>query len=776
MFLETLTITPLAAGLPAPSDWLWRPMVPPLHLVGVAAVLVGLAIWAYARTLRDRPWSSAALLAMRLIVVAALVGLVMGPSVPAPAPAGRSRPRLDILVDTSESMATRDLGTATRLGAAQGAWLTDEMLGKLDAVCDVSFFAFDRSIRPVASEALSAPVEALATGRRTELAACISQRVAQSRARASDVALLVLSDGHDTDDHPLQPIALRAKARGIPIHTCCFGGPTRQKDLVLTARPAQRCLLTKARGAIRVRLDQVGLGEVIAARQKAGNPLRVHAQCEQDETTITRPVRFARQRSTTVELPVRHEAGGEYAYRVWVDSLDEEIEDGNNAQHVFIEAVEQHIAVLLLEGEPFWETKFIARALRKDARVQVTQISQVAAEKTVVIIGGEQPAADASPYPPKTLNDLAGYDVVILGRGLERLLSAALLEQLPQYVADRGGNIVFARGRPYDPTTASGRQTARELAVIEPVVWGQGLRHHLALASTAAGRRTFLGQLTDTGDARALPGFDVMPAVARVKTGTMVLARGVAPSRAASDPEQSDPPALVRMPYGRGRIVSILGEGLWQWGLQSVAGGAEGAAPYETFWSALVGWLVMGSDFRPGHDVALLPGRTSVRAEQDLLVQAVCKTVPEGGFRPTVRWRRPDGSEQTLALAEADGRADRHQGTLTTTQAGVHTLVLDAPQCTPSRIRRRFSVYDVSVERLHAAANPEALRRLATDSGGQVFLPNQADRFAAELGGLFSREHLRSGPRYIWDRWAVLVVLLVWAGAEWILRKKAGLL
>jgi hypothetical protein len=94
----------------------------------------------------------------------------------------------------------------------------------------------------------------------------------------------------------------------------------------------------------------------------------------------------------------------------------------------------------------------------------------------------------------------------------------------------------------------------------------------------------------------------------------------------------------------------------------------------------------------------------------------------------------------------------------------------------PAEQEQRFSVYDVNEERLNTTVNPMPLKVLAEHSGGEFFEVDQASTFVERL-----RRHrlsLEAPPQteFVWDDWRYLVLLLTWAGAEWIARRRVGLL
>ena len=81
---------------------IWQPMISPQRIGGMMAVMAALAIVVYARSMRQNPWISTGLLAMRLAVLAALATLLMGPSAAPPPRPKALRPYLHVLVDTSQ--------------------------------------------------------------------------------------------------------------------------------------------------------------------------------------------------------------------------------------------------------------------------------------------------------------------------------------------------------------------------------------------------------------------------------------------------------------------------------------------------------------------------------------------------------------------------------------------------------------------------------------------------------------------------------------------------
>jgi hypothetical protein len=488
------------------------------------------------------------------------------------------------------------------------------------------------------------------------------------------------------------------------------------------------------------------------------------------------PVQFNGRRVVELKVPVKQDESGQYEYAVHVDPLDGEVETNNNNQSVFCNVTRQRIKVLIVEGQPYWDTKFLAQSLRKDDRVEVTQITQLSTRKRETIITRSE---DTAPTVPTSSNEFAKYDVVILGHDIQNVIDAEQAALLREFVSSQGGHVILARGIPYDPNDVEGRRIGEQLSELEPVNWGDGVDRDLSLALTSSGRTslwlssTKMG--TDVEGAMArLPGFTIMPRIADEKPATVVLLRARGRSAAPST-DENGAPALATMSYGRGSVVAILGEGLWQWSLLEKQR-HDLAGFYDLFWSNLVRWLAMGGDFQPGEEVSLKLARGSVYIGDPMTIDVVYKLAPDSEAHPAVIVTDPTGKATEVSLHRLPGRDPRFRATINPPTAGVYHVALHTPELKPQTQECGFSTYDVSLERLETSANPMAMAVLAEHTGGEAFKPNQADLLMDKLERRRLATIVPIEPEYIWDKGVILFILLLWVGLEWIVRRKAGLL
>ncbi len=448
---------------------LWRPWMPVLSITGICVVLAATAVFACWRTWSRAGKRSLALLAMRLVAILSLSILLLGPSREIPRSSSEELPTLSVLLDTSQSMTTPDCGPISRIAHASTTALEPELLAKLSQSVRIDFSGFDTTVRTLPLDDLRSRPNEFALGRETNLAEAVTTVL--GRTRTGD-ALLVISDGRDTSGEPIQRAAAAAATRGIPVFSMPIGGASSAPDAALVAFAMQDSLLPNETGNLLVRIYQSGLSGKSAT-------LRLRHSGKEEQF----PVSFGQQDFVEMKLPIRQEASGQFEYLVALDAVDGEVEAANNAQPVFVEVMNRRLRVLVIEGEPFWDTRFLCQSLRKDEQVELIQLTQIGDRKRETLVARSSGEISRLPESPE---EWSRFDVVVLGRGLDSLLTEDSARDLVNYV-ESGGQLVMARSRPYDSATPAGRKLATLLKPIEPVTWGDGQTQAAILQLSSSG-------------------------------------------------------------------------------------------------------------------------------------------------------------------------------------------------------------------------------------------------------------------------------------------------
>ncbi len=245
--------------------------------------------------------------------------------------------------------------------------------------------------------------------------------------------------------------------------------------------------------------------------------------------------------------------------------------------------IDQPVRVLLLEGKPYWDTKFLVRTLSMDQSIELVTVVQLAEgrllERKIPRLAApktdEDPAKNAGtenspaalnanetkPISPdqwtietdagKFLSDaqaLASYQIVILGRNAEIFLTDEALIKLKKWLSEGEGSLVCFRGSPSS-------QIGQRLGDLMPLRWTPTAETRFHVQLTEAGQALrWLPAGADGGDPLAdLPSLATVARPESAKALAVVLATGAAGAGGEAAP------VISYQPVGNGRVVAIEG-------------------------------------------------------------------------------------------------------------------------------------------------------------------------------------------------------------------------
>ena len=188
-------------------NWL---LAPPWNARLIAALALGLLALAGLR--RRREGRGAWPLALRALAIAGLLLVMLNPQAILPRE-NTGKPSLVILLDTSASMAARDAGTDSRLGAALRVLTNAATMAALnkDFVLDVR--RFDRDLRPADLSRLSGENPA---GDASDIGQAVMSAASELGDEKAQAGVLLVSDGRATTRNT-EDAAQLALARSVPI-------------------------------------------------------------------------------------------------------------------------------------------------------------------------------------------------------------------------------------------------------------------------------------------------------------------------------------------------------------------------------------------------------------------------------------------------------------------------------------------------------------------------------------------------------------------------------
>ena len=377
---------------------------------------------------------------MRALAVLLLAVVVASPERPIEGESVEQKPAVTVLLDRSSSMSLLAPGLAER-------WL-DERREGLERVARVTRIdhsgssATDRD----ATEAERSPL-------RSTLEGVLSAGSAPDH-------LVLLTDGIDTQGETISGM----ETHGAHVHALILEADEAPIDARIMMTLSSPLAYDGQPTSLEVRIQQRGLEGRLSRLFVERDGQTVHEQSVRLDSALT-----------SVLVPVVPElpegvTQGTVEYTVRLDPLAGEVEDSNNTSTVLVRVSAEPIRVLVLEGQPHWDTRFFVRAMRSDGQIEVTSASTLddrfraaMREPRVRVTRSGGDGNDRDVRLPRSGDELAAYDVIAVGRGVEQFFPGLDAERLRDAVTERGRSILFFRG---DPVVSSAPEAVRTSRVL----------------------------------------------------------------------------------------------------------------------------------------------------------------------------------------------------------------------------------------------------------------------------------------------------------------------
>ncbi len=728
-----------------------------IPLLVLALVAVDWLSWRGSDGLPTR--KRAGLLALRMAGFTGVCLLLFNPGKWVRPTEDRERPWL-ILLDRSASMA-QPLEKITRsLVAKEHVRLVSNLVPR---DVPVRYHSFDLT----ASAAFDAPQNSsVPDGQGTDLHGSLKRLLEEAAAAGDSYAgVLALTDGRQTvapSEADLASLALRLRSRRTPFHAVAIGAGVPARDLIVRVTRPTVTVFKGQKTRVPFAVEVEGLGPQrpeILLSDEAGKELAKLSV----EVSPGKPA-FA---VFEIDAPA-----ASTRWTIHTTPLSDETNAGNNRSHANVRLLESKTRVFLAEGAPYWDSKFLAQLLRQQTQMEVHSVHRLSEERYFRIDSGQaEPTETPQAVFPETLDELSRYELIVFGKNIDAFLTPARLEALRAYVRDRGGAVLFARGKPVTGSLPA-------LEALEPVSWAAAsagdFRFRPATDGEAAG--LFGEALPPPGASvwNALPTLKDARQISQVKPFTRVLAEGV--SEGAGGLSGRFPSLLVRR-YGQGVSGLVNGDGLWKWDFYPEA--RELGNMYEDFWTQLIQWMASYSEFLPGQDFSLrlpaLRGRPGDAVAVSMSFRGTGE-VPS----PVLRVTAPDGKSTDLkpAAYPDPGGHPQWRASFTPETSGTWKLsVVDPREKAPPVPEATFVVPAPPAETDNLNADPQFLKNLADATGGSLLTAGELPAF---LQSAFTPETPTARSSGViwepsWTRWPLAVLIALFLAAEWYLRRRQGL-
>jgi uncharacterized membrane protein len=728
-----------------------------LLLLMVVACMLGLALLIRSR-LREAAskisrWRAGAVWLLQSLLIATVLVLLWQPAVTV-AELAPQQNVIAVVLDDSRSMAIADSGSdgkQTREAAAEKA-LEDGMLAGLQKRFQTRLYRLDSQVAPAAA------VKDIQAG---APATHINAGLRQLATATSDLpigAVVLLSDGSENSLDGSGDLALDTirvlRNRRVPVHTVGFGKERVAHDLELDdVRVASRAM-AGSRIPATVSFHQWGY-----AGSKAMLAVR-----DGEKTLGSREITLHSDGTTQVET-VFFAAGGAgvKSLHFSLGPLGGEENVANNAVIRLLGVTDDKRRILYVEGEPRWEYKFIRRAEDDDKIVQVASMLRTT-ENKIYRQGISDPKELENGFPARA-EDLFVYQGIVLGSVEAGYFSPLQQELIREFVDRRGGGLLFLGGRfSLGDGGWGGSSLVDLLPTILPHSRNTFHRDPATAELTAAGVDSPITRLMDD-PANNIERWKKLTYLmdyqdaGTPKPGATVLAQMNAGGRKL--------PLLVTQNYGRGRTAVMATSGSWRWQMSQPLGDPA----HDLFWQQLLRWLVLES---PGQVVVTAPTQT-LMDDGHIEVTATVRNkeyMPAADAHVTAHFIGPDGISAMVDMTPEANNPGVFHAAWTAEKPGSYLAEVTASEGLGSDTLP-FERIDGAAENFHTTQNRELLEKLAAETGGRYWKPDELTRLPNEISYSDAGISVRD-IKELWNMPVVFLWLLLLMAAEWLLRRKWG--
>jgi hypothetical protein len=778
-------ILPLAAAeLSLNRELRWAWYAPPWLAALIAAAGVACIAWIYAR---EAPFVSrrlrAVLALLRLAAFSVLLAMLAQPVIE------RSRvapPRLVLLLDQSASMTTSDVTAAKSPGGTDSpsqlpridAW--KEILGngehpllqelqnrfalKIVLFADETALVNDEFAK---SELLSASAKSPdkpSAGTRLGDAIDFATRQLEGPRPA---AVVVMTDGISTAGLPLVEAAARARSAGVPVFAVALGSDRPRPDSTIDDIVSEQIVFPGDRLQVEATIRAVGLagkpGRMVLKNRDSGETLA--------HTDLPLP---ADGQSTTARLALRPTTPGPLPLQVLLEPQPEEENTSNNAAELTLDVRQEPIRTLLVDSTPSFEYRALKSLLERDPAIALRIRLQDA--------DPDFPTVDAAAIPefPANENELFTYDVIILGDVDPQLLPRTAGKNLHDFVSNEAGGLIFIAGPRFMP------RALRDVEPIQSLLPATTPANRLRTDEAAPGESfhiepTPLGMqdpsllLGDNGEQsatiwRELPPVHwlLMPLEPKLGAQVLATAKQVGASE-QSRAEQQGSPAILRHYVGAGEVLMHATDETWRWRWRS------DDRFFARYWGQAVRRLARGRAVRG--IASLTSNRKQYAPGEPVIMQASLRPNDDAGRDSlTIELEAASQPTRQIKLSPHSGTANLFETTLLDLPPDHYTARLTPATGAKGPLAAEFTVTAPPTEMSNLVVNAAGLNQLADRTGGKFYTFQIIGELLDQLPPAAASVVERLPDEPLWNRPLPLAALCLLLGAEWLIRRRHGML
>ncbi|MEQ1840348.1 MAG: carboxypeptidase-like regulatory domain-containing protein, partial [Verrucomicrobiales bacterium] len=485
-----------------------------------------------------------------------------------------------------------------------------------------------------------------------------------------------------------------------------------------------------------------------------------------------------------IRLSTQVKASGTHQFDVVLEPLPGEVMADNNRESLEVKVVTGNLNVLLVDGWPRWETRYLGNLLKRDAGITHREL-----------LVGTAPQTQWSGEVLSSSQKLGAHQVVVLGEVGPEFIGPTEMAALETYV-NEGGNLIVMAGSEMMP--AAFQKTG--LADLLPIHLDQrrpGGSGGSYLAPTGVGRGIAALNLEDSrtkndavwrlGSSRLLQD-DISPFnIPKPGAQTIVEALPI------NGPGDAALPYIVWHRYGAGRVFYFSSPTTYYLRYRF------GDRYHYRFWGQFFRWVTIAEINRSGALISISTDQKRYQENDHPKVDVEIQNPtgePITGATIKIRLSQKGGATTEHRCAELSGKAGVYQATIPALAPGEYQIETTGPELekleaeiaraqrpgnsNAAFVSRQISFFVEALPNLEdgdRTCDWETARKLVESTRGALLAPEaltSAIEILAQNPVKTAREEVTRIP--LWDRWPVFFLILFFLAAEWAGRKYAGLL
>lgn len=578
---------------------------------------------------------------------------------------------------------------------------------------------------------------------------------------APPAAIVLFTDGvaSVTESDKLSTVAEMARKKGVQLHIVGMGSESANKDLYLNDTQVDEIAFVGDPILFKAKLRGFGYAGQKARLQlrKEGDPAVLATQ----EVTVP-----ADGQTESVELSYSSDVGGEFDYVLEVEVRDDETNRTNNSETRHVSVREEKIRVLLADGVPRYEFRFLKQLLERDKSIELSTLLQDADVEYA------QEDRTAVTHFPVKKEDLARIDVLILGDLSPIPLGSAVLDNVREFVRDKGGSVIFIAGPQYNPVAYSGSPLESLLPFEKTGIKlpSEGATESFHPLLTLEGRKG--NSLFRLGNSEAdslriwneLPNLDWMVEIPNLKPGARVFAEH--PTKMGSNGRL---PVIFMQQAGAGKVLYHATDESWRWRFRT------GDLYHGRYWIQAIRYLSRSRLIGKDRTAELTVDQLVYQRGQPATVRVKFvdeKFIPPDSEGVSVTIERKGEGRQTVKLARLRDLPTTFETQLTRLGEGTYHGWISQPAFNEAPPSVDFRVDVPQQELLRRDMDRADLQLAASTTHGRLYSPDEIDKLATEIPRGTPIPLETDVPIPLWNRWEFLTLATLLLASEWLLRKR----